>query len=179
MRRNFTTYFGLFAVLVAVLSSCRVQQELLYNPTEVAGLSHDLQIPISNTDKEDQKNMLFYAELAGWLDVPYKYAQMSKSGTDCSGFVYQVYKKIYNLDLPRSTAGLSTYKIPKIGQNNLKTGDLVLFATGKNKKTINHVGIYLKNRKFIHASTSRGVIVSSLDENYYKKAYVTAKRPKK
>lgn len=178
MYKFYARYIGIFAVLIVVLSSCKVQQELLYNPTEVASLSRDLRIPLSNTNKDDQRNMLFYAELAGWLGTPYKYARMSKSGTDCSGFVYQVYKKMYKMDLPRSTSDLSKYKMKKIKKNKLETGDLLFFATGKKKKEITHVGIFLKNNQFIHASTSKGVIVNSLDENYYKKAYVNAKRPR-
>jgi lipoprotein Spr len=69
-------------------------------------------------------------------------------------------------------------KMHKVSKNNLKTGDLVFFATSKNSNRINHVGIYLKNGSFIHASTSKGVIVSHLDEGYYSRTWKKAGRIK-
>ena len=67
----------------------------------------------------------------------------------------------------------------KVTKSDLKPGDLVFFNTSKRKKGINHVGVFLKNHYFIHASTSKGVIISSLHENYYRKHWKKGGRVKK
>ena len=64
----------------------------------------------------------------------------------------------------------------ELSKQQLRGGDLVFFATTKNKKKINHVGIYLKDNLFVHSTTSRGVILSSLNEDYYRKTWVGAGR---
>lgn len=179
MHRLIYTYLVCFLLLIIIFSSCKTTkgyQNKLYDPVEVADLSKKLNIELKNTDKEDDKNMLLYAELASWLGTRYRYGGTSRKGVDCSGFTYLVYSKIYGKKLPRSTAGLSKMKMKNISKNKLQTGDLILFATTKNKKKISHVGIYLKDNKFIHASSSKGVIVSSLDQPYYKKAWRKAGR---
>ena len=166
----------LFAILV--LSSCGSQKALLYNPTEVRQVSGKLGIELNNKNKEDDKYMPLYAEASLWIGVRYKYGGITKSGVDCSGLTYNVYKKAYRKTLPRSTADLEKKAIKNVSKNNLKPGDLVFFATSGNKKKITHVGIYLKDNKFIHASTSRGVIVSRLDEDYYKRTWKKGGRVK-
>ncbi len=84
----------------------------------------------------------------------------------------QIYKSVYQLNLERNSAMMKEKNCREIRRNQLNTGDLVFFATSGNRKRINHVGIYLKDNKFIHASSSRGVIVSDLDESYYQRTYV-------
>lgn len=162
-------YLGLLiCILLSLLSSCKTQSKaILYKPNEVAYLSNKLNIPLINTDKEDAKNIPLYVECMKWLDVPYKYGGSTKKGSDCSGFVNQIYKNVYQVKLPRSTAEIYK-KYNKVNSNKLQTGDLIFFATGKNKKKPSHVGIYLKDQKFIHASTQKGVIVTDLDDKYYK-----------
>lgn len=162
----------LFVLLAILVSSCKTrQQSALYHPKEVAQLSQKLGIPLSNINKEDDYNMPLYAEVSLWLGVPYRYGGLSKRGLDCSGFTYLVYQKVYNLKIPRSTSELADMKMKKVSKSNLKTGDLVFFATTGNKKKISHVGIFLKDGFFIHASTSRGVVVDHLDSGYYNQAW--------
>src|SRR5690554_7699464 len=76
-----------------------------------------------------------------------------------------LYREIYNVQLPRSSKDIAV-NIKRKYTKNLKEGDLVFFSFGKSKE-INHVGIYLHNNKFVHASTSRGVIISDLTEPWY------------
>lgn len=79
----------------------------------------------------------------------------------------------------RSSADMLKYNCKKVSRGKLQEGDLVFFKTGGGKKkTPNHVGIYLKNGKFIHTSTSRGVMVSSLSEPYYTRSWITGGRVK-
>ena len=90
----------------------------------------------------------------------------------------KVYSAVYNKKLERSSASILSKNCKRIKQKELKQGDLVFYATGKSRKKVNHVGIYLKDNKFVHASSSRGVIVSSLKEPYYTRTFVTAGKVK-
>lgn len=111
--------------------------------------------------------------VSDWLGVPYKYGGQSQSGTDCSGFVGQVYKEVYGISVERSANGL--YESSKhISRGELREGDLVFFKINTTK--VGHVGIYLTNGYFIHASTKKGVTVSNLEETYYAKYYFAAGR---
>ncbi|MBL1320074.1 MAG: C40 family peptidase [Methylophaga sp.] len=113
-----------------------------------------------------------YAQYNDWRGAPYQLGGLSKEGVDCSGFVYRTFKDRFDVILPRTTAtqvkrGRRVY----IGQ--LETGDLVFFKTGWRTR---HVGIYLENGRFLHASTSKGVIISRLDNVYWKNKYWRAQR---
>jgi len=113
--------------------------------------------------------------LKQYLGIPYRKGGISKKGMDCSGFVRTVYRQLFGLELPHSSR--DQYHCPdlaKITRNRLQTGDLLFFAR---KKKINHVGIYLANNKFIHASSSLGITISSLDEAYWQKRFFGSKRP--
>lgn len=130
-------------------------------------------------NKSRKDNYTLYKEVASWLHVPHVDGGMSRNGTDCSYLVYNVYKTVYNKNLERNSANMLNKNCRKIRKSRLKEGDLVFFVTsGKSKSYVNHVGIYLKDNKFIHTSTSRGVIVSDLDEEYYRKTFVCGGRVK-
>ena len=113
------------------------------------------------------------AEIGYWLDESHQ--GDSKRGTDCSGLVYQVYRKVYRTQVPRNTEDLKK-ESNKVAKRNLREGDLVFFTSSRSKKKVAHVGIYLKNGKFIHSSTSKGVIVSNLNESYYTKHWISGGR---
>lgn len=113
-----------------------------------------------------------------YLGAPYKYAGTTSSGFDCSGFTGKVFSE-NNLQLPRRSAdqGMSGEEVPV---RNAKPGDLVFFATSGGDK-VSHVGIVHDigsdgEIKFIHASTSKGVIISSLNEKYWNKAFLFVRR---
>ena len=108
-----------------------------------------------------------------WESVRYRFGGLSKQGIDCSGFVYLTFLHQFGVKLPRNTT-LQSKIGETIAQDQLRTGDLVFFKTGISSRR--HVGIYLENRKFMHASSSRGVTTSSLDSKYWSTAYWTAKR---
>ncbi len=128
-----------------------------------------------NVTKKD--NVTLYSEAASWIGTPYKYGGTSRKGVDCSGFTYLMYKSVYGKTISRQSAEILTKNCKKISKSELREGDLVFFRTdGKNSKTPNHVGIYLKDKKFVHASSSKGVVVSSLDNDYYVRNWITAGR---
>lgn len=168
---------GLAIVLlfIILLSSCRSSSKVLYNPKEVAYLSSQLKVPISN----DDQNMALYVEASRWLNVPYRYGGTSRKGIDCSALTGILFRTVYDKSLERSSAGIAEKDVKKISKKDLRTGDLVFFATGKSRKKVSHVGVMLSDKHFIHASTSRGVIVSHLDESYYKRNFVKAGRVRK
>jgi cell wall-associated NlpC family hydrolase len=108
----------------------------------------------------------------------YKFGGTDRKGMDCSGLVYVSFRK-ENVQLPRVSRDMAKQGI-RLKLKQTEKGDLVFFKTNKNKKTINHVGLVVENKKgvikFIHSSSSRGVIVSSLTEKYWKNAFVEVRR---
>ena len=103
----------------------------------------------------------------------YKWGSAGPSSFDCSGFTSYIYKDGAGISLPRTSVSQSKVGI-KISRNQLKSGDLVFFNTSG--KGISHVGMYIGDSKFIHASTSKGVRIDSLNSSYYKSKFVTASR---
>jgi probable lipoprotein NlpC len=113
-------------------------------------------------------------QLRQWYGTPYRYGGLDRGGVDCSGFVYRTFSDRFDMQLPRSTAqqtGVGT----KVARDELMPGDLVFFKTGSGENGL-HVGIYDTNDEFIHASTSKGVTRSSLNNVYWRKVYWQARR---
>jgi len=106
-----------------------------------------------------------------WAGVPYRYGGTSRNGIDCSAFVKQAMATTRGLQLPRSTGGQARHG-HRIARRDLRIGDLVFFHTGSSQ----HVGIYVGNNRFMHASTKVGVTVSSLDNVYWRRHYWQARR---
>lgn len=108
----------------------------------------------------------------------YKYGGTDKKGMDCSGLIYTSFLK-EGIALPRTSRGMSL-KGKRLYLKEVNVGDLLFFETNKNRKVINHVGLVVEvNRNgiyFIHSSTSKGVIISSLSESYWYNNFVMARR---
>lgn len=110
---------------------------------------------------------LYYA-VYDWIGTHYRYGGSSKKGIDCSGFVAKMYQQAYCIQLSGGSKDLWT-RVKPIERDELEEGDILFFKIKKGQ--ISHVGIYLGNNKFAHASVQNGVIVSDLDETYYKKYF--------
>ena len=110
----------------------------------------------------------FYSE---WKDVRYKMGGTSKSGIDCSGFTQKVYKEKFGVSLPRTTVTQVDLGV-EVKKSELIPGDLVFFKTSKTDK---HVGVYVGNGEFLHASI-KGIQFTKLDKPFYKKNYWTSRR---
>lgn len=110
------------------------------------------------------QNQDLYNQVYQWYGVPYHYGGASKTGTDCAGFVKSVFKTIYNVDLARSATAQYPQCRQVVGEPH--EGDLVFFNI--RGRYLSHVGIYLQNGYFAHAATHSGVIISNLNEPYYK-----------
>ena len=121
-------------------------------------------------------NKALYNEVKTWLGTPYRGGGHTKQvGADCSGFVMEVYLSVYNIALERRGSLQYSKNCTPIDKSELREGDLVFFHGGSGDR-ITHVGLYLKNNKFVHASSSRGVIVSDLTQKYYVEHYYGAGR---
>lgn len=110
-----------------------------------------------------------------WLGTPYKYGGETREGVDCSALVMNVYKEALGMKLPR-TSVTQHDNSQAVSKGNLTVGDLVFFSTTKGRTGISHVGLYIGNDRFIHASSSRGVVVSRLSDKYFVDHYHSAGR---
>ncbi len=114
------------------------------------------------------KNTLLYQNIENWYGTRYVFGGTSKRGVDCSSLMQHLYKSTYGFEIPRTA--VTQYRATiRLTKEELQEGDLVFFHT--TRSGISHVGFYLGNSKFVHASSSRGVVISSLNENYYVNAY--------
>jgi len=126
--------------------------------------------PSSAANFEKQKMM---DAILAWMGTPYDYGGESRSGIDCSGFTRQIFIESAGIELPRTTEEQVKLGTP-VSKENLKFGDLIFFnTTGENPS---HVGIYIGDDMFAHASVSFGVTLSSMYSSYYKKRYTEARR---
>jgi len=112
-------------------------------------------------------------EVVSYLGTPYRYGGNGKEGIDCSGFTGKVYASGADKQLPRSAKGQFGVGSP-VAKSDLEFGDLVFFNTTGRRPS--HVGIYIEDDVFAHASVTQGVTLSSLESTYYKKRYVGARR---
>lgn len=114
-------------------------------------------------------------EVIKYLGTPYKYGGNTKAGMDCSAFTQILYRDVFNVSLERSAR--LQYNQGKVlsSDDELKFGDLVFFNTRKRVKP-GHVGIYIGDNLFAHASTKKGVTITALDYDYYRRTYMGARR---
>lgn len=131
--------------------------------------------PIAKNKIEEGKkrNKSLYTFIEEWYGIPYRFGGTSKSGIDCSAFTRQLYEDVYNLNLVRTSIEQFANAI-YISKESLKEGDLVFFKI--RSKRISHVGVYLSDGKFVHASVSRGVVISDIEDTYWSRYYAGAGR---
>lgn len=123
------------------------------------------------TGRPDAKRQRIVDEALTWVGTPYRYAGDSKGvGTDCSGMVMRVYEKVACCKLPRNSARQAEF-CRSIDAGDVKVGDLIFFATGRDARKISHVGIIVDNDHFVHASASKGVVVSDIYSPYYQRTF--------
>ncbi|HEX2684236.1 MAG TPA: NlpC/P60 family protein [Ferruginibacter sp.] len=122
---------------------------------------------------EQATNKTLFAEIDKWWGTRYKYGGASESGMDCSAYTGTLVHNVYGIVLPRTSRDQYEDCI-KLDKNELQQGDLVFFRTGR--RGVSHVGLYLGNGYFTHASTSIGVTISNLSETYWTNAFVSGGR---
>lgn len=143
-------------------------------PLYKQGVSQSAAFSMQN---DDRLRTALLNEIEAWKGTPYRYGMVERGkGTDCSGFVQYVVKKIYGIDLPRQTSEMAKYGRP-VEKKNLRFGDLVFFQnTYRGAKGASHVGLYIGNNRFVHAEIEVGVTISDLNEKYYRKHYRESRR---
>lgn len=134
---------------------------------EEESLAKDYLSQIMGVAMSATSNMKLFNFVYDWLGTPYHFGGSSKKGTDCSGFTKQLYSQVFNMDIERNSRDIFSMVTP-IAKEDLQPGDLVFFKI--HSRRISHVGIYLGNDRFAHAS-SRGVAISSLDDDYYRRYF--------
>jgi len=156
-----------FAVLL-LLSGCSSKK--ISKPTYKNKKTKKAATTVKHTGNWINKALL--KEYAKWDGVPYKYGGTSLKGVDCSSLMQILYRDAFGLKIPRTTKSQAKigYQIKK---NSSREGDLVFFKTGWNTR---HSGIIIENGRFIHSSTKYGVMVSSLNNPYWKSKYWQTRR---
>lgn len=170
---------GIFiAIMFALLSVCAIAQDSLQTPLPIQGIA-DNSFPADidsakfydfykkeGIDLTQTQNMALYYEVFRWYKTCYRYSGSSEKGIDCSGFSQMLYKKVYGKDVPHGSYSIYPLCTSIKDKNKLQEGDFVFF-TIRSKSRISHVGVYLQNGTFAHATTQAGVIISNLSESYY------------
>lgn len=154
-------------VLVAVLTGCTVTAPATRGPepSPAAGIRPEAPAPL-------ERDRLLRAEADRWAGAPYRLGGTDARGIDCSALVQSIYRQAFDMDVPRTTERqvLIGEAVPR---QELVTGDLVFFRPTRQTR---HVGIYLGDGEFLHASRSIGVAVSSLADPYWSARYWTTRR---
>lgn len=167
---------ALLLVLILCLSGCKSSKRIVTKKSKTSRTYKKSNTSSTTASSKEIENIIDYAK--SFRGTRYKYGGTTKKGMDCSGLVVMAFGK-ENILLPRTTAELSQ-KGDWIDVKKVKEGDLLFFATKKNSRRVNHVGIVTKSRpgyvEFIHSTSSKGVITSKLSERYWYQAYVQARR---
>lgn len=166
--------FTLTAAIIAIgfFVSCHSHKNTITTVKNDKAKSSDVKMKniasIIGVSEKELTNKKLYGFVSEWYGVPYKYGGCSKSGTDCSCLTINLYASVYKKQLPRNADDMAK-ACDKVSEKKGDEGDMVFFKI--NSKQVSHVGVVLKNNKFIHASTSKGVLISDLNETYYKKYF--------
>ena len=130
---------------------------------------------LENATVEELDNDRLLEFMEQWYGTQYHYGGTSKDGIDCSAFVALLMKSVYSIsNLPRISRE-QFEESRKISKADMREGDLVFFHTLGNHKSVTHVGVYLRNGRFIHASIA-GVMISSMQDGYYAQHFAGAGR---
>lgn len=152
------------ALLLTACSSRGPAPQPIYNP------------PVSSSAYQGGAEDVLFRAL-GLVGTPYRYGgNTPEGGFDCSGLIGYVYRDAAGISLPRSTRELSAMRAPDVRRDALQSGDLVFFATNGGR-AVSHAGIYVGEGRFVHAPSSGGTVrLDSLDNVYWQRVYLDAKR---
>jgi lipoprotein Spr/probable lipoprotein NlpC len=158
MQKQILLFYFLSTFLFVACSSRKNLSSSKNNTAVVQKYARMMDVP-----KKKIKNPELYQFIDDWIGTKYQYGGLSKNGIDCSGFTYLLYKEVYDKTIPRNTSGQVDI-IKRKYEGQLKEGDLVFFDY--DKKKFSHVGVFLQNGYYVHASTRKGVMVQKLKDPY-------------
>ncbi len=175
-KHNISLTAGMLWLFMALLTSCSSSKQTSASRKNAGKPEQGRRTSVIQPPKDKSSDDPLESVIKGWIGTPYKYGGNTKAGTDCSGFVRAVFLEAYGIDLARSTLELLSLVQP-ISKSAIERGDLVFFEIEKAMEY--HVGIYMGNQEFVHASSKKGVMVSRLDEPYFDRRYHAAGRVKR
>ena len=165
-KKEIINYF-LIICSILIFTSCKSKKKALRNsnyqlekPSNKIAVKYSEEMEVS---KRDIKNGKLYDFIDDWEGTKYQYGGLSKSGIDCSGLVFLIYQEVYHKQIPRMTSQ-QVEIIKRKYENQFKEGDLVFFDF--DGKKFSHVGLYLQNGYYVHASTKKGVMIEKLQNPY-------------
>jgi lipoprotein Spr len=156
---------SIFAVQAQTKSTA--DQPAAKAPDEQDGLIKEYFSQIMGVALSTTSNVKLFQFVYDWVGTPYHFGGDSRKGIDCSAFTKELYSKVFNLTIKRNSRDIFSMVSP-VRREELQEGDLVFFKI--HSRSISHVGIYLGNNRFAHASL-RGVAINSLDDDYYGKHF--------
>lgn len=162
-------------VLLFIITSCKSKQPISTKSThreKGPEIEHELITPEKSPwEKKDENpvNESLMDFVKDWEGTPHRMGGNTKKGVDCSGFVIQAYLQVYDQSFTGRRAEDLFWETKPVKREDLKEGDLVFFKISGRR--IDHVGVYLSNDNFAHTSSSRGVMISNLNEPYFDKRF--------
>lgn len=170
--KTINNYLFVFFIAVGVSGCSSFSSTYSVQESSTAQVLVPEQAPKVDLENRAEVRAQLLKQLDEWQGVPYRYGGLSKRGVDCSGFTYLTFAEQFGIRLPRTT-GSQVKKGIEVDQSELLPGDLIFFNTGYQQR---HMGVYVGKKQFIHASSSRGVMISRLDNPYWQDAYWLSRR---
>lgn len=166
---RFSIHIPFFLLSLLAIVSCGSHKETIGSYGAKKGsVTVETSINLRNANRLQRR---IVEEAMDWMGTPYGYGRSDKGeATDCSGMVLAVYRDVAGLMLPRNSAQQADFS-STVEKEEVTAGDLVFFATGKDADRISHVGIMLDCNRFIHASSTKGVVISSVLSPYYVRTF--------
>jgi cell wall-associated NlpC family hydrolase len=192
LRFNATRTAAVAVLVAAIASGCASSRPLDRTPAKVAEKPNAVPTVVPDAPADAMPDVVMDSEPAPrwdipdwtwsveqrireevdeWFGTPYRMGGNDKNGVDCSAFVLAIYQDLFGVQIPRTTSTQVTIG-EQVSPEELQPGDLVFFRPSRSQ----HVGIYLRDGEFAHASASEGVTISRLDETYWDRAYWTSRR---
>jgi murein DD-endopeptidase / murein LD-carboxypeptidase len=167
--KKITIVIALFFSVLAVQAQTKISPNSAddKNTDDQESLAKDYLSQIMGVALSATSNMKLFHFVYDWIGTPYRFGGSSRKGIDCSAFTKELYSQVFNMDIQRNSRDIFSMVTP-VGRDDLQEGDLVFFKI--HSRRISHVGIYLGNNRFAHAS-SRGVAINSLDDAYYSRYF--------
>lgn len=166
--KKFTLVMALFlSILAAQAQTKTVPAQATDKEDDQESLAKDYMSQIMGVALNATSNVKLFQFVYDWIGTPYHFGGSSKKGIDCSGFTKELYEKVFNLDIKRNSRDIFSMVTP-VAKDDLKQGDLVFFKI--HSRSISHVGIYLGDGRFAHAS-SRGVAINNIGDSYYSRYF--------
>ena len=172
---NFSKICCIVASVAIIFSACHSTKKITSTEKKNTAYEKNTRKKINakyaellGVDEKEIKNQQLYAFIDEWYGVPYKYDGNTKKGIDCSGLAELIYATVYNKTIKGSAAAIFN-QCKEVKQKNVQEGDLLFFKI--ESKNISHIGVYLQNNKFVHASTKKGVRIDNLNDAYFLKTF--------